>query len=46
VFRAAPAPLLAGLTEAGARRVLEDVGDGRVEMILVVDHPRIEAIAE
>jgi hypothetical protein len=43
---AAPRPILGALDEAGADGVVEDVLDRRLEMILVVDDPGGEALAE
>jgi hypothetical protein len=43
---AAPRPILGALDEARANRVVEDVFDGRLQVIVVADHPGREPLAE
>jgi hypothetical protein len=45
-MQAAPGPLLRPGAEAGAHRVVEDVIDGRAEVLVAVDDPRGVAVAE
>jgi hypothetical protein len=42
----APGPVLGSIDEASAHRVVEDVGDRRLEVILVLDHPGGEALPQ
>jgi hypothetical protein len=46
LLEAAPAPFFGRFAEPGADRILEDVGDRCVEVILVVDDPGRVAVAE
>jgi hypothetical protein len=43
---AAPGPFFGAFRSARADRVVEDVFDRRLEMLLVFDHPGGEALAE
>jgi hypothetical protein len=46
VGSAAPGPVLGAFDEARADGVVEDVLDGLLQVILVVDDPGAEALAE